>query len=85
MKTTKIKTKRYLLFYGTEKTTGTNGNIEDETYQGDFSTTSDATLELVFAKIGAKPKELWSYIWDTKTKDVHSWSYNCDDFLMHKL
>ena len=80
MKTTKIKTQRYLLFYGTEKTTNINGNIEDITFEGEYSSISDASVSFGFAL--NTNKTVWAYIWDTKKKDFHSYTQNFSSFSM---
>ncbi|WP_124019559.1 hypothetical protein [Flavobacterium sp. HTF] len=73
-----MKTKRYTLFYGNGKTTNTNGNIEDESFEGDYSKISDAYLSLGMATI-SNPT-IWGYIWDTKKKDFISYTGNFSEF-----
>lgn len=71
---TQSKTKRYLLFYGTDENYGVIGNIENETFEGDYDSTADASLSMGFVQ--GKNPEIWAYIYDLKKKDYHSYTAN---------
>lgn len=74
MKQEKIKRERYSLFYGNGETYGTIGSIECEFYHGDYDTLWEASMAMGFAQ--TSEKGIWSYIYDNKKKDFHSYTGN---------
>lgn len=67
------KRERYSVFYGIGDY-GTIGDIKNETYEGDYSSSSEAMMTLTFAQI-SDPNN-WAYIYDNKKKDFHSYTNN---------